>query len=214
MASPTERRTVECPPLCTRAAFVPNTINIEQRTVGLIFTTGAAVLRQNFFGERWWEELSLKPEHIRLGRLNSGAPLLDTHSGYSLAHQIGVVQDGSARVAGGQGLATVRFSKRAQVQPFFDDVVDGVYRNASMGYLTYKWFEKPEKHDGLPVRVAVDWEPHEISMVPIPADAGAQVRSKTVETHLVEIVTNTVRSSTDEDRLRRIRVALASLRVA
>jgi hypothetical protein len=28
-----------------------------------------------------------------------------------------------------------------------------------------------------PVRTAVDWEPYEISMVPMPADTGARVRT-------------------------------------
>ena len=44
--------------------------------------------------------MSLDPKHDRLDRLNAGAPLLNAHSSYTLADQIGVVVDGSASVDG------------------------------------------------------------------------------------------------------------------
>ena len=173
---PLQQRTVEIAPHAFLARALANTINVDDRTVNLTWTTGAQVLRADFWtGERWYEELSLKPDHVRLDRLNSGAPLLDTHSGFSLAHQLGVVEEDSVKIVGPKkATATVRFSKRADVEPFFQDVVDRIIRNASVGYKVFKYIEKPQKRDGLPVRVAVDWEPHEISMVPIGADAGAQ----------------------------------------
>lgn len=170
-------QTIEMPPLSLRADLAPSTIKTEARTVELIFTTGAAVERMDWFtGKRYLEVLSLDPAHVRLSRLNDGGPLLDSHSAWSVADQLGAVVPGSAQLAKGEGRVTVRFSKRASVDPVWQDVQDGIIRSVSVGYRTYKYEETEEKGNTLPVRTAVDWEPFEVSMVPIPADAGAKAR--------------------------------------
>ncbi len=168
-------QTIDIAPLCIRADV--GTVDKEARTVDLVFSTGAAVERYDWrTGGRYMEVLSLKPGHVRLGRLNGGAPLLDAHSAYSLSDQIGVVVSQSAKVTGTEGRATVRFSKRDSVEPVFQDVQDGIYRNVSVGYRVYKFAEDVADENKIPTRTAIDWEPYEISMVPMPADAGAQTR--------------------------------------
>lgn len=163
----------------TRALFVPESVNAEARTVEVIWSTGARVARYGFDGA-YMEELSMDPQSIRMGRLNGGAPLLNSHGANSLTDVVGVVE--RAWVEGGEGRAVVRFSSRDDVEPIFRDVRDGILRNISVGYRIWK---TEESNDGnLTVKRAVDWEPHELSLVPIPADAGAQVRSEeTLETH-------------------------------
>ncbi len=160
--------------LQTRAMFAPETINVEERTVELVWTTGAMVKRADWARGEYMEELSLQPGAVRLDRLNKGGPLLDAHDSYSLRSQIGVVQ--RAWLNGGEGRALVKFSKRAEVEPIFQDVIDGIYRNVSVGYKVHR---KERDETGItPIERAVDWEPYELSLVPIPADAGAQVRSE------------------------------------
>lgn len=168
----------ELAPLAFRAALRPGSINEEDRTVDLVWTTGAAVKRYDWrTGEYFMEELSLKPGHVRLARLNSGGPLLNTHSGYSLSDVLGVVEDNSARLVDGEGIATVRFSRRPDAEPIWQDVRDKIVRNVSVGYTVHRYEETPASNGQLAIRKAVDWEPHEISMVPMPADIGAQTRS-------------------------------------
>jgi hypothetical protein len=183
-------RTVDLPQLCRRATLA--TIDEEARTVELTFSTGAAVTRSDWWsGKRWIEKLSMDPKHVRLDRLNAGAPLLNAHSGYSLEDQIGVVEDGSARIQGKKGIATVRFSARESVEPIFRDVKDKIIRNVSVGYIVHKFEETTGEDGSIPVRTAIDWEPYEISMVPMPADAGAQTRSgkkPQVDTYPCEIL--------------------------
>lgn len=180
--------TVDVPPLDFRADV--GAVDEDARTVDLIFSTGADVVRYDWMtGERYIERLSMKPQHVRLQRLNSGAPLLNTHSSYELRDQLGVVVDGSASVNGKTGLARVRFSKRDDVEPIYRDVLDKIVRNVSVGYRVHKFEEERGEDKKLPIRTAVDWEPYEISMVPMPADTGAQVRAKQVETNACEIVT-------------------------
>lgn len=200
-------KTIEVAPLDLRAVI--GTINDDQRTVDLAFTTGADVVRYDWMtGKRFVERLSLDPKHVRMQRLNAGAPLLDSHSAYSLAHQIGVVE--RAELEAKRGVATVRFSKRADVEPFYQDVRDKIIRNVSVGYRVHLFQELADNKNGLPVRLAVDWEPYEISMVPMGADAGARVRhSKDVETNPCVLLRAGEVLIPDADRRRRLRLAKA-----
>lgn len=179
--------TIDVPPLSVRASVA--TVDEEARTVELIFSTGAAVDRFDWMsGQRYVEKLSLNPKHVRTERLNAGAPLLNAHSAYSLSDQIGVVESGTVRITGTEGRATVRFSKRADVEPIFRDVTDGIIRSVSVGYRVHKFEEEKGKGE-VPVRTAVDWEPYEISMVPMPADTGARVRAEQAQTNTCVVVT-------------------------
>jgi predicted outer membrane repeat protein len=172
-------------PIQTRlASFQPATIDREARTIELVWTTGARVRRTDWWtGKRYDEELSLDPAHVDLARLNNGAPLLDSHNGYGLSNQIGVVE--RAWLEGDEGRAIVRFSTRADVAPYIADIEAGIIRNVSVGYSVRKY--QIEEGD-IPLYRAVDWEPMELSMVPIPADAGAGTRSAT-QTNTCEFVT-------------------------
>lgn len=190
----TEPRTIDLPPLSVRAAVTPASINKEARTVDLVFSTGAPVRRYDWSADTYYlEKLSLDPKHVRLGRLNSGAPLLDTHSGWSLESQLGVVEDGTAKVNGSIGTATVRFSSRPYVDDAWTNVAERIVRNVSVGYMVYA-YEEVNKVGELPVRTAIDWEPYEISLVPMPADPGAQTRDgkpekPTLRTYPCQIIT-------------------------
>ena len=159
--------------LQTRAMFAPETVNAEARTVEVVWTTGARVARYGIEGS-YMEELSMDQRSIRMDRLNAGAPLLNSHSAIQLSDVVGVVE--RAWLAGNEGRAVVRFSSRDDVTPIFNDVRDGIIRNISVGYRVWK-YERVDEGDTQVMR-AVDWEPHELSLVPIPADAGAQVRSE------------------------------------
>ncbi len=176
MATATRSTTRQVPPLELRA--IVGSIDVEKRTVELIWTTGAPVLRG--FYEPFYEVLSLDPKHVDMKRLNSGtAPLLNSHNGYDLGGVIGVVE--SAQLEAKRGTATVRFAKAEddpEADQIFRKVVDKIIRNVSVGYRIHK-MEKVEGGEGkIPTMRAVRWEPYEISMTAIGADAGAVTRSQ------------------------------------
>ncbi len=175
-------------PLTLRADVAQSSIDVEKRTAQLVWTTGARVLRRSWLDGPFWEELSLDPKHVRMGRLEGGAPLLNSHRSHDLNSVIGVVERASLR--GKKGTATVRFSARDDVAPIFRDVQDGIIRQVSVGYRVHK-FEKTEGGaDKIPVMRAIDWEPFEISLVPIGADSESGVRGdQQIERNAVEIVT-------------------------
>jgi hypothetical protein len=199
-------RTVDVLPLAFRAEV--GSINPDARTVELVFSTGAAVDRMDYWtGKRYREVLSMKPAHVRLDRLNSGAPLLNAHSAWSLSDVLGVVERQSAKLEKAQAVATVRFSKRASVDEIWQDVREGVIQCVSVGYRVHK-FEEVTADGQIPTRTAIDWEPYEISMVPMPADVGAKVRAGDAKGHTHPCVIVTPIS--DADRARRLRFAQLS----
>jgi hypothetical protein len=164
------------PMMATRAAVQPQTFNEESRTVDLVWTTGAQVRRYDWMDGPYIEELSLDPKSVRMDRLNTGAPLLANHRSGSLGDVVGVVE--KAWLDGVQGRATVRFSDREDVQPIINDVKSGILRNISVGYTVHEYeVDKPTERGGMPTYRAVDWEPMELSIVTIPADSSAQIRS-------------------------------------
>tara|TARA_R110002073_G_scaffold120601_1_gene262647 strand:- start:20372 stop:22237 length:1866 start_codon:yes stop_codon:yes gene_type:complete len=124
------------------------------------------------------EELEVSTKAVRLGRLNNGAPFLNTHSDWSLGDVIGVVE--KAWLDGSEGRALIRFSEREDVEPIWRDIKGGIIRNVSVGYRVHKY--EVIEEDGAPTRViAKDWEPMEISAVPIGADDLAGFRSEETE---------------------------------
>jgi len=138
-------------------------VNDETRTVELAFASETPY-------ERWWgvEILDLSAKSVRLGRLKSGGPLLMDHDSRDHVGVIESVQIGEDRV----GRAVVRFGKSARAEEVFQDVKDGIRQNVSVGYAIHnaKLIET-NKDTGTDTYRVSDWEPFEVSLVSVPADA-------------------------------------------
>lgn len=180
--------------LITRDARVtPATIDTAARTFDVVWTTGARVRRYSWArDEEFDEELAVEPSAIRTERLNSGAPFLDSHRSSGLSSILGVVVEGSIRIEGGKGHATIRLSDRAEVDPIWRDIQGGIIRNVSVGYQVHRFerIAKDDRTDGgtRALYRAVDWEPHEISAVAIGADPAAGVRGNEAGQQAPEII--------------------------
>lgn len=172
-------RTVETSPLMVRADI--GAFDAEARTVDLVFSTGAAVDRYDYKRDEYFvETLSLEPKAVRLDRLNAGASVLDSHNQYrGLAAIIGAVVPGSAKIERAKRLAgQVLMSARDEVAPILRDIKDKIIRFASVGYNVYA-YRDTGKLDARGWRIleAIDWEPFEVSFVPVPADFLSSTRS-------------------------------------
>ncbi len=159
--------------LTRRATIAPSTADPEARTVEVIWSTGAPVRRRDMAGP-YIERLSLDPQAVDLSRLE-GASVLDAHRQTAVRDVLGSVR--SAAVDGKRGTALVQFSARPEVEPVWQDVLAGILRHVSVGYSVEDWAETTE--NGARVLTAVCWTPHEISLVPTPADPGAHIRMET-----------------------------------
>jgi len=147
------------------AVLVREKADEAARTVELSFSSEAPVMRYG-----WKEILSHADGAMVLDRLNNGGPLLLHHDNED---QIGVVE--KAWIEDGKGRAIVRFSKSKRGEEAFQDVLDGIRRNVSVGYRIEKYEEDEENRTITVTR----WEPFEISLVPIPADASVGVNRAT-----------------------------------
>lgn len=159
--------------LLRREPNVPISVDDAARTVRVTWSTGSAVMRRDMSGP-YMEVLSLKPGHVKLDRLK-GASVLDAHRQDDIRRVLGVVID--AGVTDGEGWADIKISTRDDVEPLWRDIRDGIIRHVSIGYSVDKWEDKTDAR-GQRTRTAVDWTVHEISFVPLPADAGAHTRSR------------------------------------
>ncbi len=136
-------------------------INEEARTATLAFASETPY-------ERWWgiEILDTTATSMRQGRLRSGANLLCDHDTRDVVGVVESVEIGADRVA----RAVVRFGKSARAEEVWQDVRDGIRRNVSVGYLIHK-AQLVETKEGLETYRVTDWEPLEVSLVSVPADA-------------------------------------------
>jgi hypothetical protein len=168
---------IELPAMRRTAELAPNSADAQARTVEVVWSAGARVRRATFFGEPYDEELSLDPAHVRLERLNAGAPFLKVHELGALDAVIGSVVPGSARLENGRGIALVRISERNDVEPIWRDIQAGHIRAVSIGYQVHR-FEVSKPDGGRELWRAVDWTPFEVSAVPVGADPAAGFRAQ------------------------------------
>lgn len=163
-----------------RATLEPATADDASRTVAVVWSTGAGVRRRDTAGV-YEERLSLEPAHVALGQF-IGGPVLDGHRQDSVDQILGVVT--AAHVDGCAGHATIKLSERADA--IWRDIKAGVLRNVSVGYVVQQW-QDARSAEGGRVRTAVRWTPKELSLVAIPADAGATTRKEDIMSTTPEV---------------------------
>lgn len=165
------------PAMYREAQIVAGSLDEKERTFDLLWTAGAEVQRMDWYtGQRYVEVLEVSDTAMRLDRLQSGrAPILNTHSRWSLDDVLGVVEANSVRVEGGKSYLKARMSAREDVAGIIQDIRDRIIANVSPGYVTHAYREEM-KNDTL-YRIATDWEPMEVSFAPVGADPEAGRRS-------------------------------------
>lgn len=150
----------------TRAATIaPATLNRDDGTVDVVLSTGAPVKRAGYV-----ERLAIDPAAVTIApRL----PVLDSHRQASIQDVKGRVEN--VRFEAGQIVATLRISDPAALAAIERGDVTGV----SIGYRVTKWQDSSDA-TGQRVRTATAWELVEASLVAIPADPQALIRSATL----------------------------------
>ena len=139
-------------------------VDEKKRTVSIAVSSELPVARS--FGK---EILVHEAGAIDMAFLASGrAPLLLDHD---MERQIGVIE--SVELSADRVLrANVRFGRSALAQEVFQDVVDGIRGNVSVGYRVNKMERSKLNGDEYHVR---SWSPLEVSVVSIPADPSVGV---------------------------------------
>lgn len=156
--------------LLTRAAAVavtPSTFDPETGRGEAVIATDALVRRGGMF-----ERLLLTPDSVDLpARL----PLLDSHRQGSIGDTIGHATN--LRFVNGQIHADI-LVRNADARAA---VASGDVTGLSIGYRILKFKDTRDARTGQMVRTVTKLEVVEVSLVAVPADANAQVRSSTME---------------------------------
>lgn len=170
-------------------------IDEEKRTVSLSFSSEAPV-------ERWWgvEILDHRSEKsVDLRRLKKGGALLINHD---MQDQVGVIEEVLIDTADRKGRAQVRFGRSAKADEIFQDVLDGIRSNVSVGYTIEDLILEEEEKGKPPMYRVMKWTPYEISLVSVPADIDVGVgRSANEEGREFEIeVSEKIITTTEEKK--------------
>ena len=178
MTDPTQAprwQTVAMPPLERQARALPDSYDPSARTVEVVYATDTPVQRHGFlFEQPWIEELEISEGAIRTGRLEAGASVLDGHMGFSGRDAVGAT---TGRLPS-PGVAELRLTEAEDAQPLVQRVADGTLSSVSVGYIVHRYEDITGEDDEIRRFRAVDWEPVEISLVAVPADPNAKVRSE------------------------------------
>ena len=142
-------------------------IDKDKRTIDLSFSSEEPV-------DRWWgvEILDHQKKSVNLRRLKRGGALLIDHD---MKNQVGVIEEVSIDEADRKGRANVRFGRSAKAEEIFQDVLDGIRSNVSVGYQINEAVIEREAKGELSTYRVTDWEPYEISLVSVPADINVGV---------------------------------------
>ena len=165
------------PVIAARALAAPATVDAAARTVEVIWSTGARA--RNFVPPLGpiLEELDMSAAAVRMDGLRGGrAPVLDSHRRGGSHDVLGRVI--AARIEAGRGYATLKFSRAQDVEPVWQRIADGTLQSISVGYRVHRYEQITDPATGQTVHRAVDWEPYEISVVPIPVDPAAAIRGE------------------------------------
>lgn len=148
----------------------------DNRTRSMSFSSEAPVSR--WFGN---EVLDHSSGAMRTDFIDSGrAPLLLNHD--TSSQPVGVIEKGSVRIKDKKGRCEARFGRTAAASDALMNVDDKIFNNTSVGYRVLEMRFESEK-DGEETYLVTDWEPHEISLVGVPADRSVGVeRSVSINT--------------------------------
>jgi hypothetical protein len=164
------------------ASITPESLDAERRSVDVVWFTGIDIARYDYFrGEPYILRFDLAGADLSL--LNTGAPVLDNHDTWmGTASQKGVVE--RAWRDDSEFKATLRFSKRDEVDGLWRDIADKIVQKFSMGVNLLAKKELEQEKGKTRVVVVTKWQPFEISTAPLPADNNTRTLSQ--ETEAVE----------------------------
>ena len=157
-----------------RAPLAPASWNPEAWTFELVLSTGAPVERYDSRGA-YLELLSLDG-----ARFPATLPLLDSHARDSLDAKLGEVDNMS--VVGGKLAGRARLSRHnPRSQRIAAELTDGQTYGVSIGYRVHKWSERAGDNNRRE-KLAIAFDVIEASLVILPADGHAGIRTMPVDT--------------------------------
>lgn len=182
-----------------KGKFRPETLNLEERTVEVVFTTGQEGKRWHWDLGYYLESLDVTDSAIRSERLDKGLSVIGDHDTWrGIEGVYGVTE--AYRIENGELIGTVRFSSDEDADKVFKKVAEGVLRHVSLGYIVHRYEASITDDDSLDVYRAVDWEPTELSIVVVSFETTNGVRSQPCDKPAPEHLQQLTISLTGDDK--------------
>ncbi|GJD97471.1 HK97 family phage prohead protease [Methylobacterium iners] len=169
----------------TRAAVngapASGTFDAEARTFEFTLLTSRSCNSYRYVltdGDRWPAYTRVEEKLDMAGAVGLvelvGSSVLNSHRYWDIESVIGVIE--SAEVEGEALNCRARLSRRPDVEPIAQDIADGILRSMSGGFdIIEETLTVRENQD--PLVTITKWRPREASVVPVPADPSARIRS-------------------------------------
>lgn len=158
----------------------PETVNLENRTVEVVFTTGQEGQRWHWDIGYYLESLEVSTSAIREERLKKGLSVIGDHATYAgIRNVFGITEQ--YRIENGELVGTVRFATDEESDTVFKKVADGILRHFSLGYIVHRYEAILNAGEGLDTYRATDWEPTELSIVAVSFETNNGVRARECE---------------------------------
>lgn len=142
----------------------------------ITFSSETPVKRSGWWGW-YYEVLGHNTGEVRTERLENGLTVLDGHDPMLRAGKLV-----NAKIADQRGAGEIQFGSTQFAQDRHQEVDDGILNGISVGYQVHSYQrvadvdpDDDEDEDYLGTYRAVDWEPYEVSLTPIEADAACGV---------------------------------------
>ncbi|MBM3655266.1 MAG: hypothetical protein FJX06_21175, partial [Alphaproteobacteria bacterium] len=151
------------------ATITPGSYDAKNRTLQVILSTGADVRRFGFL-----EQLNMDPSAVDISRVAGGqVKFLDSHNQLSIGAVLGTLTD--ARFESGRLVGTVQLGESDAALAAEPDIASGHLKGVSIGYRVEQWTNVTA--GDIETWRADRWTLMECSLVSVPADAGAMVRT-------------------------------------
>lgn len=151
--------------------ILASSLDENNRTVEIAAYTGAPLST--------WEgdyTLSLEAGAVEMSRMKRGAGVFLDHQ-HDMEHQVGVIE-GASLVPNKALNMTIRFARDPQSEQYWQGVKDGIYQNLSIGAYIMRKIENTPEASARKTFLATKWQPFEVSLVGVPADANAAFLSQ------------------------------------
>lgn len=194
MARAAQRKAPETDRLKRNLSFQPRTIDEDARTFWAVAATETPVAR--WYGS---EILLVSSASIEAARLD-GLPVLDSHDRSSVLNHLGRVIEW--KISGRELLVKIELAEGERGQHALDLVKSGMLHKVSIAYRIHE-YQETDAQDGSALLTATLWEPYEVSLVSVPADPNATIRSerkmaKAISKIRRSVAANPVRSQVEE----------------
>lgn len=142
--------------------------------IPISFSSEQPVLRMDWWeGERYYEVLDHDAKSVNMTYAQHGLSFLVEHT---RGDQVGIVED-VVFGADKKGRGMLRLSKSVRGKEIGADILDGIRRFVSFGYVTGDNYTQTggEEEGSVPTRRYTEWMPMEVSSVSIPADTSVGI---------------------------------------